>query len=501
MATVPLIIYLGENPQAGDTLYSYNSGVSFKATGFSILNQAGVSVEIDVYKNGTLIDQIMATGTNYTTPNNFLPYYFDAGDILDLRVPTNPGSPLNGLTVVFYCEVSAPVDTSATTQSNQIQTPLVARFESDLVQNNSFFYFVPSQRIHLFGYTLSLRNTADQNVLINVKKGGNTVTQLLLSSGDTVEAGLIDAYFEVGEVLTFQIAQCGTNAAPGQSLLVLLDYRNTTQTEFGSFQTPFVIQYEGLSSSTSNSILYYTCPRDMTLANLQLFTKNAFAQNVTVGVYKNGQIVANFSLTAGNVQTQPTLVNLSFVEGDLLQAVLTSPASLSHSVLLTIDYSIKVSDSSDDFNYYSDPSSDIVILARQVGFGGAKADAISFKNLLKYQKDVDNILNGRLRALYRTPLSKVSSGNNPWPGAIQIIAQRMVLRYLLNDVFTEVEPNASQDIQNQAQMANEDLQMLLNKETLLEGQRLRSRNYGSSAYTEPLTPPQPAVPPIIQPQP
>jgi hypothetical protein len=269
-------------------------------------------------------------------------------------------------------------------------------------------------------------------------------------------------------------------------LLLLLDYQNVDQITFSDFQTPFIVEYEGIVTSASNEILKYVAPRAMSLAVVQLFLRTPASSNILVGIYKNGIIQGSASLTTGNSQTSPIALSMVCVVNDLIELRLITPASESSALVVTLDYYIDSGGNLESYIFYSDPATDIVLLARQVGIGSGKVDSMSFDKLKKYQADVDNLLNGRLRSLYRVPLQKITSGNSPFPGAIQVIAQRLVLKMLLSDVYSEVEPNASGNIDRQATMAQEDLSLILNKNILLGGQRLKAQNYGSSPFTEPL---------------
>lgn len=490
----PFIVYFEGTPQAGDTIYSYTCEFPLTLNGYRILSRDGGSLQLGLRRNGTLLDLIEGDGTEFQDLD--IPEInFAIGDVLSITVPVS--ATLTALTVVFFVTIEGPADTSGSLASNQIQTPLVARFEGELDLNDTFFYNIPNQRIEIFRYTVSLRNPANSDVILDLQKDGITVTQIVLPTGQLFGEGLIDVYFEAGQTITFEVTGCGNDPEPGESLLLLLDYRNVNQAVFSSFQSPFVIEYEGLDLPESNTIIRYKVPRNITVANLQLFLREPIIDDLQVGLYKNGEIITTFSLLAGQMSTPPTVVNLPYATDDYFEAIVIQPQSLSSGLILTVDYFIPVETFIEDVKYYSDPQVDIVLLARQIGFGGAKADAISFENLEKYQKDVDNILNSRLRCYYRTPLRRVGAPPNPWPGAIQLIAQRMVLRYLINDVFSDVEPNTSANADKQEALAREDLDLILTRQHLLEGQPLRSKNWGSNPYTEPLTviSPNPPVPP------
>ena len=644
MTTIPLICYAEGPLTVGQTIYAYTSSVALNLVSFRTLLRSGTSFSLDVRKNGVLLDVLEVTGLDsgtVTIPNLF----FADTDVLTILVTAAVDSPTD-LTLLFNCTVEDAVDQSADYQARRIQTPLVARYEGDLVANDIFFKFVAAQQIGIFRYTISLRVAADADVVVDLLKSSVVIGTATLPAGSLTAAGLLAAYYSTAEELTLRISQTG-GALPGSSLQLLLDYRNIQQTTFSAFQTPLIVECEaptyvlaaldlnaagttmvpgtttltlvggtyttaaqllvtrtkvvsvtlltngsggpvgipalapisgttgsgtkvtfqggfpgngtltsvsltgfganGGGSYTTNptnlaseplsgtwtvrptvslvmgvetfsisvpglytappttftstgggnnatfqnatytpsTMLRYSVPRTMTVAVAQLFSRATTSVAVQVGFYRNSVLLTVFTLASGATQNTPIALDFVFAESDILEARVIS-GTVSAGLLLTLDYYIEVGVQAAEFLYYADPDQDIIILARQVGFGGAKADAIPLANLEKYKADVQNILDGRLRALYRTPLCQVARGNNPWPGAIQSIAQRLVLQRLLNDIYTEVEPNASTNVAANAQLANDDLQQILDRMVLLEGQRLRSKNYGSSAYTEPL---------------
>lgn len=491
---VPLIVYFEGNILAADELYSYLSSASINIVGYRLLSRDGVGIELGLRKNGTLLDVLDVTGLDsgvQEVPN----IYFSVGDTFSITCESVTGPSLEGLTMIFNCTVETAVDNSALTNSLRIQTPLVSRYEGVLGLGDTFFFFLPSQRVEVWRYTATIRNPADHDVHITLKQAGTVVSTLVILANQVVGIGLLSCFFNVNEEVSLTIVQIGS-AQVGESLQILLDYRNTDQVDFSSFQTPFILEYEGALVSTSNLLLSYTAPRQMTLAAVQLFSRENVTSIVQVGLYVNSTIVTTFSILAGGQSTQPYALTIQLQPNDLLEARVIVGDPLAAGLLLTLDYFVTSGDNAVAFTYYSDPQQDIVMLCRQVGFGNAKADSVKFENLLKYQQDIDNFLNGRLRALYRTPVAKVSGGTNPWPGALQTIAQRLVMQRLLTDIYSEVEPNVSQNVEKQAALAKEDLDMLLNHETILEGQRLRPRNGGSNPYTEPLTPPA-ALSPVL----
>src|SRR5438067_1539758 len=104
--TTPFIIYFEGEPQVGDTLYRYVTvDVSLKITGYRILSRGGVATDLNLYKNGNLLDVINATGSVYEQ-QGIPPLYFYTNDILTITAASAPAQPLTGLTIIFTCEVT-----------------------------------------------------------------------------------------------------------------------------------------------------------------------------------------------------------------------------------------------------------------------------------------------------------------------------------------------------------------------------------------------------------
>jgi hypothetical protein len=487
---VPLIAYFEGMCINGDTLYNYISSVDLQITGIRVQSRDGQVMTVNFLKNGTLFDVVDISGLDSGMQQIPL-MSFAAGDNLTIQVATAPGAPLEGLTFTFQANVSDSVDNSALTNSKRIQTPLVVRYEGELTAGDTILNFSPTQRIGINGFTVSLRNPANAQVTLNVAVNGVNVTQIILPASTLLATGLISVYANSGDAIAIQILACGVSPAFGESLLLLLDYQNVTQEVFSSYQTPFIVEFEGIAAA-SNSILTYVWPRAVSLAAVQLFLRDAISDLLVVSILKNGVSLTALSITPGNTQTQPSPLNLNFNQGDTIQIVCTQPTVIGEGLVVTLDYFISVSGNPGAYTYYSSPASEIVLLCRQLGIGAKLTDAVSFANLEKYQADADNILNGKLRALYRCPLQKISFlSSNPYPGSVQFISQRLVLKMLLTDIYSEVEPNVSGNVDRQNQMAMEELNLILMRGTILEGQKMRSYNAGSNPYTAPLAEPNP----------
>jgi len=487
--TTPFIVYYEGAVIPAATLYAYtlaDSSITFE--GYRVLCRdlsAGASAVVNVFKNSTLLYQI-TVNSNDTHDQSLPRIGFNPGDVFSLVIDSVTGS-LDGLTFTFATDVVAGVTPEFL--ALQIQTPLITRYEGELEVGDTFFTYTASQRLNLFGYGLALRNTADANVTIGLLIDSVQVAVLSLGANQTLSQSTLDLVVNTGSSIALQILTVGSPANPGESLIGYLNFRNMDQTEFSFYQNPFVLEYEALVTAQSNHIFDYTAPRDFTVLLLQAYTRETSSTPQVIGLYKNGSLVQTATIAANENHSpvsSTSVFSLSVLAGDLLSLQFVSGTQAA-GVVVTLDYYLTPAEQTQNFVYYSDPDSDIILLARQLGIGGKQADALNLEKLQKYKQDVDNILNSRMSALYRTPFVKTfAAGVSPWPNPIQFIAQRLVLRYLLADVYSEVEPNASSNIATQATIAEEHLKRILSREFLLLGQKLRSRNYGSNPYTEPL---------------
>ena len=499
MFNSPFIVYYEGSVALNDVVYEYTlSESTIVFSGYRVLCRSvdvGASATVNFLKNGTLLYQLTINSTD-SGDLSFPKIAFSSGDVFSLVVSSVTGT-LQGLTFLFDVSVSYAVVPDL--ESLQIETPLIFRYEGMLVQNEVFFSYTTEEQLQFFGYGIQLREAADANVTLGVYNNGTQVSTLLLTSGSTHVEGTIDFYAAVGDTITLKVLTIGSNANPGASMIGYLNVQSIAKTLFSQYQTPFILEYEGLASSESTSLFRYTAPRDFTVFLLQAFVRSTSSSNLVFGLFQNGNQVATVTVPAGQSQSvvnSASTIALSVTDGDLLETKYLS-GDPTAGILVTMDYFLSQANETQNYVFYSDPDQEIILIARQVGIGGKKADAISCEQLAKYKQDVNNLLNARLTALYRTPLRKVNNGSSPWPEPIQFIAQRLVLRYLLADIYSEVEPNASSNIGTQATIAEGLLKQLQDREFLLRGQSLRSRDYGSNPYTEPLFVNNPnSIPPI-----
>lgn len=134
---------------------------------------------------------------------------------------------------------------------------------------------------------------------------------------------------------------------------------------------------------------------------------------------------------------------------------------------------------------------------RQIGIGSQRMASLPDADLARYQAIADTYINGRLHAVYITPLIQITRTTTFYPHPIPDIAARLTASFLITDVFSEVEPNVSQASVKNQELAEGELNKILSKQYHLEGQRRKPRNFGSNPMTEPLT--EPTTPPKTTP--
>ena len=498
MYNSPFTVYYEGLATTGSTVYKYtlsNSSILF--SGYRVICRSvatNATATVDLKKNGTLLYQIAINSVD-SGEQSIPKISYANGDVFELSISSSSGN-ISGITFVFDVQVSYSV--SENNEYLQTQTPLLFRYEGSLTSlNTSFYSYTADEQLAFFGYGIQLRGAADADVTVGVFVNGTQSATLLLPEGSLYVEGTMDFVVATGDVVSLKVLTTGSTN-PGDSMIGYLNYRNLAQTVFSAYQTPFILEYEGLLNPTSPSFFRYTAPRDFTVFLMQGFLREVAISDVVFGLYQNGSLLASCKVLDGQTQSvvnNGSVISKAVSSGDLLEIKYISGTPV-QGALITLDYSISVDESMQNYTFYSDPDSDIVLIARQLGIGGAKADALSLENLQKYKQDVDNLINSKASALYRTPFRKVQAGSNPWPDPIQFIAQRLVLRYILTDVYSEVEPNASSNIANQATIAEGKFSEVLNREFLLRGQTRRSRDYGSNPATEPLFVANPLAAPL-----
>lgn len=495
--TTPLTIYYEGLAITGDSAYRYTTAYDTVLTGYRIISRTGAlprDLVISLKQNGTQVTTLTLPQNTIDSGDQLLAgNYYSTGDQLELTIQQtgDPGNTGSALTITLFTKLGDRTTSGLGVQ--QIQTPLIARFEG-IIDPGTTIYKRTIQQPALFNRArVFARVPADQDILLSLHQNGVAIQTLTLPAG-AIDSNniLISQTFSTNDLLELVVVQGGGLNYEGMSLLCTLDYSNTSQTTFTTYQIPFIVEQEGLAI-TNDTILKYNVPRSMTLKFGQILSRVAAEVPVTVAVSKNGSMISSMIIPAGGTQSTVSTLAISYVSGDELGLAIITPDQYAAGLTITLDYTITVTSAGTDFAafvYYSDPNDDLVLLARQVGIGGAKADILNFQQLDKWKRDANNIIDNRLRSLYRVPLVKVAQAgtNNPWPNPIQHIAQRLVLRNMLSDVFGAAEPNNSDNAERNGILALEDLNALLRKEMILEGQRLRSRNFGSNPYTEPMAP-------------
>ena len=493
---VPMAIYHEGVPLVNDSLYKYTFAVNtsfINARVFCRVGPTGGDLSLAIYKAGSYLATVtVSSGTLDSGTVSLNSVYFQTGDQIEIRCTVVNGTP-GGLSIVLGAVIQTATPNEAA--GLQMQTPLVARYEGVLETGEDLFRYTFPQTANVFNYRLLVREAADRDITVSVQQNTLQVGTLTIPANAYEAYGTFNQIFNPADTLDLVITQTGTAGAEGQSLTVTLDYSLPNLTAPTLFQAPIVLEYEGLGSQ-SVLLWRYIWQRDITLKFGQLYISDTVPSSTTsVTLQRNGIAVGQLQVAGG---TQVGAVNqfaLNFVAGDQLELILSLCPGIPGGLTVSLDYEIENTGLGSTYTYYADPDSEIVLLARQIGIGGKKADAVRIEQLEKYKRDVNNLIDSKLRGLYRVPLNQMGRGNNPWPNPIQYIAQRLVVRNLVNDIYTQVEPNASANASQNGVLAMMELNTIVNKETILEGQRQRPRNYGSNPYTEPLYNPAVAASP------
>ncbi len=481
----PLNVYYEGFAAVGELLYTYSFGFDSSLLNYRILLQENLTqgTTILLKKNGTTVKSItLNNSTTDTLVQGISGVDFVKDDRLDIAVSAQDGEQLAIIQMTILLGIN-PQEAGFSMDDAKIQTPLIGRISGALTLDTNFFAYTFTQPASFFAYRILLDEAADADVIVSVRKNGVEYDLITIPEGETTYQGTVSTFFDTGDSLSLVTTQIGPTA--GEDLTVIIDYSNPTQEVFNRAQSPFIIEHVNLANA--NPFFSYIAPRNFTIAIVQAFVEATETSLISIGLYKNGVAQQLITIPIGSLYSAPQLIEIPFTTGQTLSLKLQSPAAI-NDIVVTLDYTISGNIPTQNFQYYSDPDEQIILIARQAGIGGAKADTLSLTQLEEYKKNVDNVINARLRPLYRTPLIKVSTGTNPWPVPIQRIAQRLVARDFLQDAFTQVEPNQSESIKANATLAMEDLDALTKKQQILGGQRLRALNYGSNPYTEPLTP-------------
>lgn len=293
-----------------------------------------------------------------------------------------------------------------------------------------------------------------------------------------------------GQVLSFQILSIGS-IIPGLGLQLTADINATDATEVRPTQTPYLIEHDG--SLVENATLFtYTMTRRVELKSGRATLITApVGSTADIDIEQNGSSVISLTIDPNENDSGLEPASVVFSPGDILTVVVSGVGSTTAGAGLTVTLDYDILDLIDALvgQYYSEPDAELIQYLKQIGIGNARADAITTNTLTTYKKRGNNIIDSRLAAVYRTPLRTITRNlQTMYPEPIAHIAQRIVGYLLVNDIFSEIEPNASSNAERNYKMAMEDLDSVATRRTLLKGQRYRARQYGSNPYTEPLAP-------------
>lgn len=369
-------------------------------------------------------------------------------------------------------------------------TPLLPYYQGTAVAGAWFSWTAPlACQVTRYRLTAGTAPTGS-SLTVSIQKNGVTQATITLTAGST-DTGYTTAAiaFAQGDILAFVIASVGSTTA-GANLQLIADISATTVTQVTPTQTPYLIEQAGAIAVAS--VFTYTFLRTVSMKSALFTLRSAPAGSSAIVVVKNGAtVVATLTILANAITSGSTVLSSTFVPGDIMTVSVTQIGSTTAGSDLSVllDYTISDLIGALVGQYYSEPDSEVIAFLKQIGIGNARADSITTADLTPYKQRANDIIDSRLAAVYRTPIKTITRNlKTNYPEPITHVAQRIVGFLLVNDVFSEVEPNASSNVQRQYNMALEDLESLASRRTLLKGTRQRARNYGSNPYTEPLLP-------------
>lgn len=374
-------------------------------------------------------------------------------------------------------------------------TPLLPYWSGLAQANTDWYSWTVPANLDITRYRLTARDApTGSSLTVQIRKNGTTQQTITLTSGST-DTGYTNQTisFSQGDVMLFRIATIGsTNEGSGLQLSV--DVSATDYTEARPTQTPYLVEQEGLISV--GTIFTYTLARTVSMKSAQFTLRGApTGSSAIVTISHTNTLgtttVATLTIAANNLDSGVTVLSETFYPGDIITVAVTQIGSTSAGSGLAVAMDYDILDLVNELvgQYYSEPDNELIQFLKQIGIGAARADTLTTDDLVTYKKRANEIIDSRLAAVYRTPLHTITRNlKTTYPEPIAQIAQRIVGYMLVNDVFSEVEPNASSNAERHYKMAMEDLDSIATRRTLLKGQRYRSRNYGSNPYTEPLSP-------------
>ena len=373
-------------------------------------------------------------------------------------------------------------------------TPLIPYFEG-IASTGVFFTWAAPTNIDITRYRLEARTApTGSSLTVAIKKNGTTQDTITLIAGST-DTGHenVSISFDQGDILTLDITAVGSTVE-GSGLQFILDVEATDLTVVPQSQTPYLIELEG--NLVAETIYTYTFARTVQLRTAQFTVKTAPTGSSAIVLVKHTNnsgttTVATLTVAASTLDSGQTVLSETYYPGDILTVVVSQIGSTITGAGLSVlmDYNLLDLVTELVGQYYSEPDSEVIQFLKQIGIGAGRADTVTTAQLVPYKQRANDIIDTRLAAVYRTPLKTITRNLvTSYPTPIAQIAQRIVAYLMVNDIFSEIEPNASSNAERNYKMAIEDLESVASRRTLLKGQRFRSRSYGSNPYTEPLLP-------------
>lgn len=132
--------------------------------------------------------------------------------------------------------------------------------------------------------------------------------------------------------------------------------------------------------------------------------------------------------------------------------------------------------------------------ARNIEIRGGKAATMTEVNANDFLQWTDDLINAKLSAVYYTPLTQiVRSGVTQYPPPIEFIATNLAAGYMVEALYSRIEPSISDAGKVHKENALQELDELVKGDLVgsytLDGQTRKARNPFANPNACPLPPP------------
>ena len=133
--------------------------------------------------------------------------------------------------------------------------------------------------------------------------------------------------------------------------------------------------------------------------------------------------------------------------------------------------------------------------ARNIAIGTGRAQTLSSNDAESFIVWAESEMNSRMSAVVITPLNTITrSGVTKYPDPIEHIATQLAAGYMVESVFSRIEPQMSESgkvhKENALTLLNEICNGVLQGSRRLDGQRHKARNFFVNPNAAPLEPPR-----------